>query len=252
MMARALTSLQRELLLAPSRRRIAVAAAVWLVASGGAAWLLVPDLSRLSALASSTVEVEATVVAHTDPSARINRRSATRVNYRYERGGRVYTGGFNTIDEAELRRYPPGAPVPVHVASSDPAASRYVGAQGGGLTLAVELALLLLALLGPAIYLGVEGRRFARTRWLLRHGALVEARVLGRFLGHALDEGQKSTSALSLVRYLFEVDGREYHGTVVGGTRKRMRQLVPDETLAVAYDPRDPARNCYFAPELPS
>lgn len=250
-MERAASSLQHEVLLAPSRRRLIGGAIVWVVALAGAVAILVPDLSRLLSLATSTVEVEAVVVAHTDPSARINRRSATRVSYRYEHGGRLHTGGFNTIDEEELRRYRPGAPIRVRVATSDASASRYVGAHGGGLALVLELLLLALAALGPAGYLVVEGRRFLRVRWLLRHGTLAQATVLGRFLGHALDEGQKSTSAVALVRYLFEVDGAEYRGTAIGGTRARMRRMVPHETLAIAYDPKEPSRNCYFGPELP-
>lgn len=236
---RSITDDQSEVVLAPLHKGLALGgvlllnvAPLWLLFAGG-----LVDLGSFDE--AEARPLEATVTEHRDTGNMHNRQSVMEVRYRYEVEGSGYQGRFQTSNRRLLEELAPGSPVGIEYLASRPDRSRVPGHETspGFAVLTLLLAAFTLFALG---FSGWIVSRYLALRGLLRSGEETVARVTGRY---------KNTSGTRrTARYEFDVDGAVYQGVVATSDRPRLDQLVPGDSVKVAYRSSNPAKNCYLGP----
>jgi hypothetical protein len=194
-------------------------------------WGLPKDLA-LSAAGTETVGV--VLDAGPDEKIKIDGRHPTRVRFRYVWQDVEREGNSTALDLAAE----PGAAVPLTVFSPEPSWVRIKGTMIAPFGYAG-----LIALIFPAMGVGIMrlgwGERIRRRR-AYTHGEVVVARVKG------LDPGRPSmvgaTSPMR-VRWTFELEGKEFDGSLESSDRARIEGLVHDGRITVLYDPDHPEHN---------
>jgi hypothetical protein len=174
-----------------------------------------------------------------NPSVRLNRRPATKIEFAFEVNGERYTQSLNTIDgHAIALAERPNTQLPIEYAAVYPGFARI---QGSGYSFFgfAALAFLIIPLVGLVLWLTTwrSNRREIRA---FTHGTPIVARVTGRTVDRSVRQGGRSPR---VVHWAFAVGGVEYHGELSHLDHDLLDRALPRRQLIVLYDPAAPAVN---------
>jgi hypothetical protein len=192
------------------------------------------------ALALSATPGAATVTSVAlNHGVRMNRRTATRIEFRYKVDGETYTESLNTIDRRAISLAErPNAPLPIEYAMLHPGFARIHGC-GYSFFGWAAAAFLIMPCVGLLMWISVwrSNRREIRA---FKRGTPIVARVTERIVDTRVRQNGRSPR---VVRWAFAVGGTEYTGELSHLDHGLLDAALPGHQLIALYDPRDPQVN---------
>lgn len=201
-------------------------------------WGLPVDLAI--AVSGTTVQGKG-LDARVNRSVRINRAHPTIVRFSYEMEGQRYTGEVSTFDDAAIAAGNSGGSLSVEVARLNPSWARVEGTTNAAFGY-IGLFTLIFPLVGLAMFAGAV-RSNRREVAAFTHGVPTRATVVY--------SGPDTTTKINgrhprIVRWRFELDGREYTGSLSGFELGSLEALVEGEEVPVLYLPENPSINTLY------
>jgi hypothetical protein len=210
-------------------------------ASLPATWNLPGEIAL--ALSASPGTAKVTRVA-LNPSVRMNRRTATKIEFAYTVDGERYTESVNTIDgRAIALAKRPNAPLPIEYADIYPGFARIQGCGYSFFGFAAA-AFLILPLIGALMWF-LAWRSNRREIRAFRRGTPIVARITERAIDTTVKQNGRSPR---VVRWAFAVAGVEYHGELSHLDHGLLDRALPGHQLIALYAPKNPAVNTAWLP----